>query len=135
MKKITTYLFFPGNCEEALGFYKDALGGTLRSMQRFGEAGMPVDDEYKDKIMHAELVMGDLNIMFSDGAPHKEIIEGNNVQLNLECESEEEQNRIFDALAEGGEVTMQLQDTFWNARFGQLIDKFGIHWMLNYSKE
>lgn len=95
---------------------------------------MPVDDDYKDKIMHAELVMGNFSIMFSDGAPHKEIIKGNNIQLNLECESEEEQTRIFDALAKGGEVTMPLQDTFWNARFGQLKDKFGLHWMLNFDK-
>lgn len=134
MKKLTPYFFFQGNCEEAITFYKSALGAEIASSQRFGEANMPVDDDYKNKIMHAELRIGEHSIMFSDGAPHKQVVKGTNVQLNIECESEEEQTRFFEALSDGGEVTMTLQDTFWNARFGQLVDKFGVHWMLNYTK-
>lgn len=131
MKTITPYLFFPGNCEEAMNFYKEVLKGEITSLQRFGDTEMPVDDDHKQKIMHGELQAEDVHIMFSDGAPHKEITAGNNVQLSINLNSTEEQDRIFEALAEEGNVTMPLEITFWGARYGMLTDKFGIRWMLN----
>lgn len=131
MKTIVPYIFFRGNCEEAMNFYKDCLHGEIITLQRFKDTEMPVDDDYKDKIMHGELKAEKVHIMFSDGAPHKEIIEGDNVQLSINLDDTDEQDRIFEALAKGGEITMPLEKTFWGARYGMLKDKFGIRWMLN----
>ncbi|MBO6586041.1 MAG: VOC family protein [Gracilimonas sp.] len=131
MKTLVPYLFFRGNCEEAMNYYKECLDGEITALQRFGDTEMPVDDEHKQKIMHGELKADGIHMMFSDGAPHKDITEGDNVQLNINIDSEEEQDRLFELLSEGGEVTMPLETTFWGARYGMLKDKFGIRWMLN----
>ncbi|MFV1884423.1 MAG: VOC family protein [Balneola sp.] len=131
---ITPYLFFPGNCEDALNFYQSVFKAELVSMQRFGEANMPVEEDYK-KVMHAELSFNNASIMFSDGAPHKEINPGDNVHLNLNFDNETKMRLTWGKLVEGGTVHMELQDTFWGAIFGQLEDKFGIRWMFNYQKE
>lgn len=132
---ITPYLFFPGNCEEAINFYQNVFKAELVSMQRFGEANMPVEEDYKEKVMHAELSFNNASIMFSDGAPHKEIKPGDNVHLNLNFENETKMRLTWGKLAEGGTIHMELQDTFWGAIFGQLEDKFGIRWMFNFQKE
>lgn len=132
MDLISPYLIFQGNCEEAVNFYHHCLGGEL-AIKRFGDTEMPVDEDYKDKIMHAELSIGDLKIMFSDGAPHKKITVGDNIQINLNFESENHMEKVFNNLAKGGKVTMPIDVTFWNAKFGMLEDKFGIKWMVNYS--
>ncbi|WP_428234841.1 VOC family protein [Gracilimonas sp.] len=131
MKTLVPYLFFRGNCEEAMNYYKECLDGEITALQRFGDTEMPVDDDHKQKIMHGELKADGIHMMFSDGAPHKDITEGDNVQLNINIDSEEEQDRLFELLSEGGEVTMPLETTFWGARYGMLKDKFGIRWMLN----
>lgn len=131
MKTLVPYIFFQGNCEEAMNFYKDCLGGEITAIQRFGDTEMPVEEDHKNKIMHGELKTENIHIMFSDGAPHKEISVGDNVQLSISLHSTEEQDRIFEALADGGEITMPLENTFWGARYGMLVDKFGIRWMLN----
>ncbi|MEQ8524459.1 VOC family protein [Gracilimonas sp.] len=135
MKTIVPYLFFRGNCEEAMNYYKDCLGGEITVLQRFGDTEMPVDDDHKEKIMHGELKADGIHMMFSDGAPHKDIAVGDNVQLNINVQTEEEQDRLFELLSEGGEVTMPLEKTFWGARYGMLKDKFGIRWMLNCELE
>lgn len=131
MKTIVPYLFFQGNCEKAMNFYKECLDGEIISLQRFGDTEMPVEESHKQKIMHAELKAENIHIMFSDGAPHKEISVGDNVQLSINLDSTEEQDRLFEALSEGGDVTMPLENTFWGARYGMFKDKFGIRWMLN----
>ncbi|MFD2532576.1 VOC family protein [Gracilimonas halophila] len=131
MKTIVPYIFFRGNCEQAMNFYKDCLHGEIITLQRFKDTEMPVDDDYREKIMHGELKAEQIHIMFSDGAPHKDIKEENNVQLSITLDATDEQDRIFEALAEGGEITMPLEKTFWGARYGMLKDKFGIRWMLN----
>lgn len=130
MKTIVPYLFFQGNCEEAMNFYQSCLGGEI-SVQRFGDTEMPVDEGHKNKIMHGELKTEHIHLMFSDGAPHKEITFGDNIQLSISLEEVKEQDRLFDALSDGGEVTMPLEKTFWGARYGMLKDKFGVRWMLN----
>ena len=132
MDLISPYIIFQGNCAEAVNFYHQCLGGEL-SVKRFGDTEMPVDEDYKDKIMHAELSIGDLKIMFSDGAPHKKVTVGDNIQINLNFESEDHMEKVFNNLAKGGKVTMPIDVTFWNAKFGMLEDKFGIKWMVNYS--
>ena len=132
MNLITPYLIFQGNCEEAINFYQHCLGGEV-SVRRFGDTEMPVEDDYKNKIMHAELTFGEMKIMFSDGAPHKEITKGDNIQINLNFNDEVHLEDTFNKLAEGGTITMPIEVTFWNAKFGMLEDKFGIRWMVNYS--
>ena len=134
MAKLSPYLYFPGNCEEALNFYKKVFNGEIVALQRFGEASMPVEEGYRQKIMHAELKAGTLSLMFSDGAPHKEIKPGDNVHLNLAFEDETSLRLIWGKLSGGGSIHMDLQDTFWGAIFGQLEDKYGIRWMMNFQK-
>ena len=135
MKTISPYLFFPGNCEEALTFYQKVFGGEVTALQRFGDASMPVDDNYKQKIMHAELTTDGMKFMFSDGAPHKEITKGDNVHLNIEFKDETSLRLIWGKLEAEGSVHMSLQDTFWGAIFGQLEDKYGIRWMMSFQKD
>lgn len=135
MKKLDVYLFFAGRCEEALNFYKDSIGGEIKSMQTFGDAPGDTDPAMEDKIMHAEFRAGDIYFMASDGMSDEQMNPGNAITLSISLDDEAEQERIFNKLAEGGEVTMELQDTFWGARFGQLTDKFGIRWMMNCQKE
>lgn len=130
MKAIVPYLFFQGNCEEAMKFYQSCFGGEL-SLQRFGDTEMPVEHDHRVKIMHGELKTENVQILFSDGAPHKEITFGDNVQLSITLDNSDEQDRVFEALSEDGEVTMPLEETFWGARYGMLKDKYGVRWMLN----
>jgi len=101
-------------------------------IRRFEDTEMPVEEDYRNKVMHGELRISDsLLLMFSDGAPHKQVTNGNNIQINLEFEDPNQTEALFNKLSEGGEVTMQLQITFWNAKFGMLKDKYGIIWMFN----
>ena len=129
------YLMFNGNCEEAINFYKDKLGGNLISMQRYGEA--PTDqgsETYKDKIMHAVMDLMGFTLMFSDANEGANVTVGDNFSIALDLKSDGEVDRVFDALSTGGQVKMAVQDTFWGARFGMCTDKFGVNWMVNYDK-
>lgn len=130
MKQLNPYLAFGGTCEEAMKFYKDAFGGELH-MQTFGESPQEVPDDYKKKIMHAELKADGIHLMASDTMPGHVVNNGDNITLSIGMTDLDEQGKLFHKLSAGGKVTMPLQDTFWGARFGMLIDKFGIHWMLN----
>ena len=134
MKSLNPYLFFPGNCEEAINFYKGIFDAEITSFQRFGDASMPVEDDHRDKVMHATLSFDGLTLMFSDGAPHKGVTPGNNVHVILHYDDENEMRSDFEKLAKGGEVHMDLQDTFWGSVFGQLVDRYGIRWMLSFDK-
>jgi len=136
MKKLTPYLMFNGNCEEALNFYKDALDGNFPYMGRYGESPMEVDDDYKNKIMHAEFKWDGGAIMASDhmkGAGFTSEASGSNVHLNLSFIDEAEMMDVFNKLKSGGNVTMEVDEMFWGDKFGMLQDKFGIHWMFNCS--
>ncbi len=132
--QINAYLNFNGNCKEAMAFYQECLGGVLQSIT-MGESPMAdqLPPEKKDHIMHSNLTReGVLLLMASDGMGSS--VEGTNVVLSLNCSSEEEANTFFSKLSEGGKITHPLKVEFWGALFGQLTDKFGIHWMLNYDK-
>ncbi|HUH33064.1 MAG TPA: VOC family protein [Daejeonella sp.] len=139
MAQINPYLNFNGNCEEAFNFYKSVFGGEFPMISRFkdmppaeGQPAMNVDGE---KIMHVSLpISRETSLMGSDvgGEWAKHNVVGNNIQLSVNAENEEEAKRIFNALSEGGRVTMPLDKTFWGALFGMFIDKFGIYWMVNY---
>lgn len=133
--KLYAYLGFKGNCEEALNFYKEALDGEILRLGRYGESQMETADELKDKIMHARLQFGDTLIMFSDMMGENEADAGSMISLSIECDTLDQLEKVFPKMAEGGKVTMPLQDQFWGARFGMLTDKYGIHWMFNCEKK
>lgn len=131
MQAFNPYLTFDGNCEEAFNFYQNCFGGKIVITQRFGDSPMPVAAAYKDKIMHIELQAHPVHLMGCDGSPQHQVIKGNTVTFNLSFDATEEQEKIFNKLADGGKVSMPLENTFWGSRFGMLTDKFGVHWMLN----
>ena len=128
------YLMYNGTCEEAINFYKEVLGGNVTQMQRYGELPGSSSDTYKDKIMHAVMEAGNLTLMFSDSGEKTNVEFGNNFSIVIDCKSDGELKRTFDALSTGGTVTMPLQDTFWGATFGMCTDKYSVNWMLNYDK-
>jgi PhnB protein len=130
--KLNTYLSFNDECEAAFKFYEQCLGGKIDSMMTYRES--PVAEqtppEKLDKIMHASLIVGDTVLMGSDAPPHFfEKPQGFSVSLVFDDVVEAE--RIFNALAENGTVQMPLQETFWAARFGMVVDRFGTPWMIN----
>lgn len=140
--RISFYLNFPGNTEEALTFYKKVFNGkyTGAGLRRFGDLDMPADmppmaEADKNLIIHAELSIIDGYVLMATDAPESmgfKLVEGNNMHINIDLESLEETERIFKELSEGGEVTMPLQKMFWGAHFASFKDKYGINWMLNH---
>lgn len=134
MTQINTYLHFNGNCSEAMTFYKECLGGEL-NMQMVGDS--PIADQMpadaRQSILHAALVKDGLTLLASDMVMGS-LVQGNVVELCIDCSSEEEINTFFAKLSAGGEITHPLKTEFWGATFGGLTDKFGILWMFNYDK-
>ena len=134
--ELTPYLVFNGQCKEAFTFYEQVLGGTLEGMQTHGDSPMAeqTPPEWRERILHARLVVGDQVLMGSDSPPdHYDPPKGFSVSLSVD--SAAEADRIFEALAEGGTVQMPIQETFWASRFGMLTDRFGIPWMVNCDRE
>jgi PhnB protein len=129
--KLNPYLHFTGDAEEALNFYKNALGGEVLMIQRYGDSPMQTDEDWKNKIMHSRLVFDGNLVMISDSFKEQPVAPGGNIQLSVEVEQVEKMNEVFAKMAAGGTVNMELQDTFWGARFGMLKDKFGVSWMFN----
>eukprot|EP01031_Cornospumella_fuschlensis_P034207 gene34207-41407_t len=130
------YLYFNGNCQEAIDFYVEALGAKIDMLTRFGDGpdGGP-DEASKNLVMHCSLSIDGVSIMFSDysegmcgNIPFKQ---GNNVHLSFYFKDHARERKVFAALSEGGIVTMPLANQFWNSYFGTLTDKFGVHWMLS----
>ncbi|MBC2578877.1 VOC family protein [Clostridium sp. DJ247] len=132
IKGLIPYLIFEGNAEEALNFYNEVFGAEKVNIMRFGDSQMPVDEEYKNKIMHARLEHKTFNLYFSDTFQGEKVEKGANVSLTLEFETEEAIDKTYATLSEGGNVYMELQKTFWNAKYAKLTDKFGVTWDLNY---
>ncbi len=132
---IQSYLFFNGNCAEAVEFYRKALGAVVEFSMRFKESPEPpppgmVPPNWGDKIMHTSFKVGQTTVMASDGCgPEAKGFQG--FSLSLSVVTEAEADRYFNALAAGGKVTMPLNKTFWSPRFGMLEDKFGIGWMVS----
>jgi PhnB protein len=133
--KFLPFLHFDGNCGEAMEFYKQSLDAEL-FLIRYSEA--PGDQSWvpavsRNHVMHSTLKREDTALlMAADTVAGSPFQPGNNFSVTIECDSLDEINAFFTALSKGGTVTMPLQDTFWNAHFGMLTDKFGIRWMLNY---
>jgi PhnB protein len=130
MKKLSPYLIFPGTCKQALEFYKECFNGEFTLLQTFGDSPIQVPDDYKEKVMNAEFRAGDVSFMASDCMPSDEIPIGRNFALLIHFSEIEEQEKVFNKLLAGGKVIMPLEDSFGGARFGMLVDKYGIQWML-----
>ncbi len=131
---ITPYLFFAGRCDEALAFYRQALGAEVETLVRFNESpeqtppGM-LPAGFEKKVMHASFRVGGVLLMASDGCevqtPNYEAF-----RLALSVATEAEAHRLFDGLADGGKVDMPLGKTFWSPCFGMVTDRFGLGWMV-----
>lgn len=135
MTTINTYLTFSGNCREAMAFYKECLGGELY-VQTVGESPMAgkLPEKMKDCVMHATLSKGQLVLMGSDMVMDDGLVRGNAVSMLLQCGSEAEIRNTYAALAKGGRANHPVEATFWGALFGDLTDKYGNHWLLNYDQ-
>jgi PhnB protein len=129
--QVAPYLFFDGRCEEALNFYRKAIGAEVQMMMRFKESPEPpmVPPGNGDKVMHATFRVGDTNILASDGrCGGQPKMEG--FALSLTVRDAAEAQRVFAALGEGGKVQMPLTKTFFSDSFGMVADRFGVSWMV-----
>jgi PhnB protein len=131
--KLNPYLIFDGQCEAAFRFYEKCLGGRVEAMMPFRDspACNEVPAEARDRIMHARLDIGDQALMGSDTTPQHPYEGVRGIHVSINVDGPEEAERIWAALAEGGTVQMPLQQTFWAARFGMVVDRFGTPWMIN----
>jgi PhnB protein len=135
--KLCTYLSFDGDTREALEFYANVLGGKVTAMMTFGEtpAAEHVAASARDLIMHGSVDVGEFTIMGTDATPEQPYKGFVGAQVVVALTDTNEAGRIFNALSDGGEVTMPLTETFWARRFGMLTDRFGIAWMVNCGAE
>ncbi len=132
---LNTYLTFDGNCGEAFDYYKSVFGGgyMMRSTFAEGPPDMGVGDEYKDRIMHVSLQIGDSVLMGSDtaGGASGPFVQGTNFSISYTPSSKADADEKFAKLSSGGMEIMAMQDAFWGSYFGMCVDKFGVRWMLN----
>ncbi|MDA7087883.1 VOC family protein [Pseudomonas sp. SA3-5] len=130
--KINAYLMFDGQCEAAFNFYAQTLDGTLQLM-RYAESpdAKDIPPEFHQRVMHVCLTVGDQQLMASDSTAQcpYEGIKG--CSITLQVDNVPEAESLYAALAEGGSVQMELQQTFWSTRFAMLTDRFGVSWMIN----
>lgn len=136
--QVQPYLFFEGRCEEAIEFYRGALGAEVTALMRYKDSPVPSDPEKcqgmtppgsEDKVMHSSFRIGDTEVMASDGmCSGQPSFQG--VSLSLTVPDEATAERFFAALGDGGQVQMPLDKTFFSPRFGMVSDRFGVHWMI-----
>ena len=133
MSSVATYLHFDGNCRQAISFYRQCLGAELQLNAYPDARGQPSSDPGA-KIMHGQLSRdGSVILMASDGAPHGAAANrvGNNFSISLDCDSQNEAQRLVAALGQNGQVRMPLGRMPWGAHLGMLTDQFGIQWMIS----
>jgi PhnB protein len=141
MTKLNTYLNFAGNAEEAFNFYESVFSGQFTSVVRFKDMpmeGVKIPREDENKIMHIGLRIGNEDVLMASDSLEslgQKLVQGNNVYISVHPDSKEEADRIFKALSAGGEVEMSLTDQPWGDYWGAFKDKFGVQWMVNYSKQ
>jgi PhnB protein len=130
--EIHPYLNFNGTCAEAFRFYAVVLGGTIQTMQTHGESPMKdqVSPEWQAKVLHATLTVGNWTLMASD-APPEIYRPAQGLWVSISVTKKADAERIFNAFAEGGQVTMPFEATFWSSGFGMTVDRFGTPWMIN----
>ena len=133
--QIENYLFFGGNCEEALKFYEASLGGKTVMLHRYG--GSPMDNAdlpatWRNKVMHATFEAEEARFMASDAMPGQPTPTYTGFAMSINIPKDKAKaEKVFHALAAGGTVTMPFGPTFWGAHFGMLMDQFGVPWMVN----
>jgi len=135
MMQLNPYLLFDGKCEQAFKFYERVLGAKIEAMMLHEGSPMAhsVAPEWRKKIIHARLKIGDTVLLASDAPPDRhEGMKGFSVCLGFDKPADAE--RVFSALAQNGTIRMAMQETFWAARFGMLVDQFGTPWMINCEK-
>lgn len=132
MPTLDSYLFFNGNCADAMRFYEKTIGGKMDVMMTYGDAPEPnaCTDKDRGRIMHACLIVDGRMLMASDTPADQPAHPSGGFALALNYPTADEARRIFDALAGGGKVMMPMAKTFWTETFGMLTDKFGTHWMV-----
>lgn len=132
---VDVYLYFNGNCREAVEFYAEVFGTDKPPIMAFGDAQpnpeYPLPEAAKDLVMHAKLTIDGSHIMFSDVFPGRNFVAGNNISLTFVNKDEDLIKSLFHKLSVGGKVGMELQETFWSKCYGTLQDKFGIEWQLS----
>ena len=129
--KLHPYLIFNGQAQKALDFYSTALGLEQSEVNTYENSPVPHSTEKKNWIMHAALNWKEETLVMLSDSPENKLEKNSNIHLSLNYSDVEEMKIAFDRLSRGGKITMPLEKQFWNATFGQLIDQFGIHWMMN----
>lgn len=137
MAIVNIYLTFNGNCKEAFDFYATVLQKKISDFNVFGEMppqpGFELSEGDRNRVMHVTLpISKETSLMGSDTFPHQPVSFGDNFSISISPDSKKEADRVFNELAEGGNVVMPMADTFWNAYFGMVKDRFGINWMINF---
>lgn len=132
---IEAYLMFDGRCDEAIEFYKSAMGAELEMLMRFSESPDPIPEDMlppgnENKVMHASIKVGGSRIMMSDGNCNENAEGFKGFSLSNTVADANRAKKVFDALCEGGKVVMPLGETFWSPCFGMVEDKFGVGWMV-----
>jgi PhnB protein len=137
MTNINPYLNFNGNCERAFSFYRDVFGGDFLDLQRFKDvpSESQLSPDEGEWIMHVALPIGQGTILMGRDRPSAmgDATFGDNFYVSIQTDDDDETDGLFNGLSAGGQVTMPLQETFWGARFGMFVDKFGVQWMVNQS--
>lgn len=135
IKQVTPYLYFNGTCEEALAFYSEALDGSVRESQTYGDAGVDAAQDSK-RIIHAQLEVNGHLLMFSD-IPNDDdsLSQNHNIYIVIEFETEDKVNEVYNIFKEDGQVQMELGKTFWGQTYAKVIDKYGIGWDLSYTHQ
>lgn len=132
---IVPYLVTNGNGQEAVKFYQEALGAEVVSLQTFGDMPSnpeyPLPEEAKNRVLNAQMNIGDAKLMLSDTFPGHPFQLGSQVTIALMVDNPSEAKRIFEKLQAGGKVTMPLQETFWSPAYGQVTDQFGVEWQVS----
>ena len=129
--QVQPYLFFNGRCEEALDFYKKAIGANVKMLMRWKDSPDKTmcNESNAERVMHAQFQVGDTTILSSDGNQEREA-KFDGFALTIGADNEADADKKFDALRQGGEVIMPMSKTFFSPRFGMLADKFGVRWMV-----
>ena len=137
MPSFDTYLNFPGTTEEAFNFYRSVFGGEFAAIQRFKDS--PEAEKMKgsdgDKLMHIALPIGKSNLLMGTDvleSQGQKLVAGNNFYISVNADSQQEADKIFNGLSQGGKVVLPMQNAFWGTYFGMVNDKFGIQWMITF---
>lgn len=133
MTQAIAYLSFDGQCAEAMRFYERALGGTLERLLRGSDTPMAdqMPPQFRDRVMHARLALPGGGVLYGGDAPVGQYEGIKGVSITVDYDTEERAQQVFDALAEGGRVTMPMGPAFWAKRFGMVVDRFGAAWIVN----